>query len=188
MSKLDALLSSYGAHPLQDTSLDEQNEATPETILSLLYLAMLSSARISHQLAYKGLSKYRDLEEEYMGGTDGGLDKRWLHEIPREDCDRFRGVGRLYSGKIRYAIPERGLHKGCSLHHLRVQTMISTISSRKQSRPPPKSGDYFKKSMALANLARIYSSMLPKASGHPWHPSSTLEVWRPPNAVVLARM
>ena len=55
MSKLDELLSSYGVHPLQDTSLDEQNKATPETVLSLLYLAMLSSARISHELAYKSL-------------------------------------------------------------------------------------------------------------------------------------
>ena len=55
MSKLDALLSSYGVHPLQDTNLGEQNEATPETVLSLLYLAMLSSARISHELAYKSL-------------------------------------------------------------------------------------------------------------------------------------
>ena len=55
MSKLDTLLSSYGVHPLQDTSLDEQNKATPETVLSLLYLAMLSSARISHEIAYKSL-------------------------------------------------------------------------------------------------------------------------------------
>ena len=55
MRKLDALLSSYGVHPLQDTSLDEQDEATPETVLSLLYLAMLSSARISHELAYQSL-------------------------------------------------------------------------------------------------------------------------------------
>ena len=55
MSKLDTLLSSYGVHPLQDTSLDEQHKATPETVLSLLYLAMLSSARISHELAYKSL-------------------------------------------------------------------------------------------------------------------------------------
>ena len=55
MRKLDALLSSYGVHPLQDTSLDGQDEATPETVLSLLYLAMLSSARISHELAYKSL-------------------------------------------------------------------------------------------------------------------------------------
>ena len=55
MSKLDALLSSYGVHPLQDTSLEEQDKPTPETVLSLLYLAMLSSARISHELAYKSL-------------------------------------------------------------------------------------------------------------------------------------
>lgn len=54
-SKLDALLSSYGVHPLQDTSLPKANEPTPETVLALLYLAMLSSARISHELAYKSL-------------------------------------------------------------------------------------------------------------------------------------
>ena len=53
MSKLDALLSKYGVLPLQDTSLPKQNEPTPETVLSLLYLAMLTSARISHELAYK---------------------------------------------------------------------------------------------------------------------------------------
>ena len=52
-SKLDALLSKYGVLPLQDTSLPKQNEPTPETVLSLLYLAMLTSARISHELAYK---------------------------------------------------------------------------------------------------------------------------------------
>lgn len=66
-SKLDALLSRYGVHPLQDTSLPKQDEATPETILSLLYLAMLTSARISHELAYKSLrclieAGYQDIE------------------------------------------------------------------------------------------------------------------------------
>lgn len=64
--KLDALLSKYGAQPLQDTSLPKQNEATPETVLALLYLAMLSSARISHELAYKSLqclieANYQDI-------------------------------------------------------------------------------------------------------------------------------
>lgn len=54
-SKLDALLLSYGVHPLQDTSLPKAHEPTPETVLALLYLAMLSSARISHELAYKSL-------------------------------------------------------------------------------------------------------------------------------------
>ncbi|KAM0800715.1 hypothetical protein BDR22DRAFT_805850 [Usnea florida] len=67
MSKLDALLSSYGVHPLQDTSLEEQDKPTPETVLSLLYLAMLSSARISHELAYTSLqclieAGYQDIE------------------------------------------------------------------------------------------------------------------------------
>ena len=36
MSKLDTLFSSYGVHPLQDTSLDRQGEATPKTVLALL--------------------------------------------------------------------------------------------------------------------------------------------------------
>ena len=53
--KLDAVLSEYGVHPLQDTSLPKQNEPAPQTVLSLLYLAMLTSARISHELAYKSL-------------------------------------------------------------------------------------------------------------------------------------
>ena len=54
-NKLDTLLSKYGVHPLQDTGLSRQNEATPETVLSLLYLAMLTSARISHELAYRSV-------------------------------------------------------------------------------------------------------------------------------------
>ena len=67
MSKLDALLSKYGAHPLQDTKLPKQDEPTPETILSLLYLAMLTSARISHELAYRSVqclieAGYQDIE------------------------------------------------------------------------------------------------------------------------------
>ncbi len=66
-SKLDALLSRYGVHPLQDTSVPKQNEPLPETVLALLYLAMLSSARISHELAYKSLqclieAGYHDVE------------------------------------------------------------------------------------------------------------------------------
>ena len=67
-SKLDTLLTRYGVHPLQDTSLSNQNEATPETVLSLLYLAMLTSARISHELAYQTLqclieAGYQDVEK-----------------------------------------------------------------------------------------------------------------------------
>lgn len=55
ISKLDSLLSSYGVLPLEDTRLPKHDEPTPETVLSLLYLAMLTSARISHKLAYKSV-------------------------------------------------------------------------------------------------------------------------------------
>ncbi|KAL9073823.1 MAG: hypothetical protein Q9161_002655 [Pseudevernia consocians] len=55
MSKLDALLPSYG------------NEPTPEAVLALLYLVMLSSARVSHELASMSLqclieAGYHDIE------------------------------------------------------------------------------------------------------------------------------
>ena len=81
---------------------------------------MLSSARISRELAFKSLqclieADYQDIEtieEEYLAGADGSFDKRWLHEIPREDCDSFRRIGRLYREGTRYATSERGLHKG----------------------------------------------------------------------------
>lgn len=55
IGKLNALLTRYGVYPLQNMSLPKQNEPTPETVLALLYLAMLTSARISHELAYKSL-------------------------------------------------------------------------------------------------------------------------------------
>ena len=66
-SKLDTLLSKYGVQPLQDTKLPDQNKPTPETVLSLLYLAMLTSARISHELAYRSVqclleAGYQDIE------------------------------------------------------------------------------------------------------------------------------
>lgn len=66
-SKLDTLLSKYGVQPLQDTKLPNQHEPTPETVLSLLYLAMLTSARISHELAYRSVqclieAGYQDIE------------------------------------------------------------------------------------------------------------------------------
>lgn len=67
MNKLDSLLSSYGVLPLEDTGLAKQDKPTPETVLSLLYLAMLTSARISHELAYKSVrclieAGYQDIE------------------------------------------------------------------------------------------------------------------------------
>lgn len=67
VSKLDSLLSSYGVLPLENTGLAQQDEPTPETVLSLLYLAMLTSARISHELAYKSVrclieAGYQDIE------------------------------------------------------------------------------------------------------------------------------
>ena len=59
-SKLDAILSAHGVLPLQDLGLDKPNEATPETILALVLHAMLTSARISHQLAYKSVKAVID--------------------------------------------------------------------------------------------------------------------------------
>lgn len=53
--KLDRIMSAYGVLPLQDTAVSNPTKAEPETILAMVYLAMLTSARISHQLAYKSV-------------------------------------------------------------------------------------------------------------------------------------
>ena len=53
--KLDKVISAYGVLPLSDCGLAKPNEPTPETILALVFLAMLTSARISHVLAYKSV-------------------------------------------------------------------------------------------------------------------------------------
>ena len=52
-AKLDAIFAEYGVLPLQDSGHVKIDEATPETILALVYMAMLTSARISHVLAYE---------------------------------------------------------------------------------------------------------------------------------------
>ncbi|KAI9796131.1 MAG: hypothetical protein M1833_006469 [Piccolia ochrophora] len=65
--KLQTLLSKYGALPLQDISLPNPTSPTPDTILALVLHAMLTSARISHELAYKSVrclidAGYHDLD------------------------------------------------------------------------------------------------------------------------------
>ena len=67
-AKLKAIFDGYGVLPLQDSGLVKVTEATPQTILALVYLAMLTSARISHVLAYESVkclldAGYHDLEK-----------------------------------------------------------------------------------------------------------------------------
>ncbi|MCJ1273476.1 hypothetical protein MMC21_001267 [Puttea exsequens] len=54
-SKLEAIMDAYGALPLQDSQLGEAKNPTPEAILAMVFLALLTSARISHELAYKSV-------------------------------------------------------------------------------------------------------------------------------------
>ncbi|KAJ9655683.1 hypothetical protein H2198_005480 [Neophaeococcomyces mojaviensis] len=51
--KLDKILLKYGTVPLSDLGLESPTEPTPETVLAHLLNAMLTSARISHELATK---------------------------------------------------------------------------------------------------------------------------------------
>lgn len=66
-AKIHRLLSAYGRLPLQDFGLPEPNSPTPSNLLALVFNAMLTSARISHQLAYKSVNclieaGYQDVE------------------------------------------------------------------------------------------------------------------------------
>ena len=139
-SKLDALLSKYGVHPLQDTRLPKQDEPTPETILSLLYLAMLTSARISHELAYKSVqclieAGYHDIET---------LKKSTWQErtevLTKGGYTRYREKTATALGELaefiekEYGAPQRGLslHEGLPL--------IFFYEYRQRSQQPPQKG------------------------------------------------
>ncbi|KAJ0107229.1 hypothetical protein J7T55_007599 [Diaporthe amygdali] len=67
-AKIQSLIDKYGSLPLSNTDLKEPtSSATPKTTLALLLSAMLSSARISHDLAAKTTAEvikagYHDLE------------------------------------------------------------------------------------------------------------------------------
>jgi len=56
-SKIDKLVKAYGAVPLSDSSLEDPESPVAETLLALLFNAMLTSTRISHQLAYKSVKR-----------------------------------------------------------------------------------------------------------------------------------
>lgn len=54
-SRTEALLSKYGSLPLASLGIPNPSLSAPENILALVYNAMLTSARISHELAYKSV-------------------------------------------------------------------------------------------------------------------------------------
>ena len=87
--KTHQLISTYGKLPLQNLGLSEPNSPTPENLLALIFNAMLTSARISHQLAYKSVkclldAGYQDIEvlsQEYLGGEDEGSHRGRVHAL-----------------------------------------------------------------------------------------------------------
>lgn len=96
------MMSAYGVLPLQDFGLNE-NESTPETILALVLHAMLTSARISHELAYKSLkclieAGYHNLDTPKKSTWEARaevLTKGWLYKISREDGHCLGKFGRF---------------------------------------------------------------------------------------------
>ena len=106
-----------------------------------------------------------------MAGADWGLDKGWLHKIPREDCYSLGRMGRSYREGIRCAISRRRLSitKPATDFFHDYQTTILVIFSRKQIRPRPMPGKSSGRSEALVRLARTHFLTLLKAFGHLWH-------------------
>ncbi|KAH0831553.1 hypothetical protein FOPE_00535 [Fonsecaea pedrosoi] len=51
--KIERLLQHFNALPLSDTNLEQPAKATPDTVLALLLNAILSSTRVSHNIAAK---------------------------------------------------------------------------------------------------------------------------------------
>ncbi|KAL8898027.1 MAG: hypothetical protein Q9192_002285 [Flavoplaca navasiana] len=52
---VNKMLTSYGSLPLSDLGLPNPSSANPENVLALVLNAMLTSARISHELAFKSV-------------------------------------------------------------------------------------------------------------------------------------
>ncbi|KAL9602075.1 MAG: hypothetical protein Q9219_002071 [cf. Caloplaca sp. 3 TL-2023] len=52
---MNNLISKYGSLPLADLNLPDPSSPTPENILALVYNSMLTSTRISHELAQKSV-------------------------------------------------------------------------------------------------------------------------------------
>ena len=66
-SKISKIIATYGTLPLSDLNLPSPSSPTPSTLLALVLHAMLTSARISHELAYRSVAAlieagYHDLE------------------------------------------------------------------------------------------------------------------------------
>lgn len=199
-TKLAALLSKYGVHPLQATSLPKQSEPTPETVLSLLYLAMLTSARISHELAYKSLqcmieAGYQDIEtlkkSTWQERTEV-LTKGGYTRYREKTATALGELAAFIEKEYGTLFPQR---KGppfvkplTDFFVSRAQTTISIISSRKQTHPQLRCGNCSRKSKASARLGRTFFSTRPRVFGRLWHRSSTLGVWRRPSTAVSAAM
>jgi hypothetical protein len=67
IQKIDKLLAEYGCLPLTDVGIPSPSKPTPQTILSHILNALLSSAHISHHIARRALLNlmkqgYYDLE------------------------------------------------------------------------------------------------------------------------------
>lgn len=78
-SKVNQLIDRYGSLPLSDTSISTPLSVTPSTLLALLLNALLSSARISHELAARTVQRviragYHDLptlkQSTWQGRTE----------------------------------------------------------------------------------------------------------------------
>ncbi|KAI4273020.1 MAG: hypothetical protein LQ337_004916 [Flavoplaca oasis] len=52
---VNKMLTNYGSLPLSDLGLPNPSSANPENVLALVFNAMLTSARISHELAFKSV-------------------------------------------------------------------------------------------------------------------------------------
>ena len=53
--RVNRLLTNYGSLPLTDLSLPNPSSTNPNNVLALVFNAMLTSARISHELAFKSV-------------------------------------------------------------------------------------------------------------------------------------
>lgn len=86
---VNKMLTNYGSLPLSDLGLPNPSSANPENVLALVFNAMLTSARISHELAFKSVkclieAGYQDIKTLTGSTWEERTDGRRLH--PVLDC------------------------------------------------------------------------------------------------------
>lgn len=178
--KIDTLLSKYGTLPLADLGLPDPSSPSSENVLALVYNAMLTSTRISHELAHKSVkclieAGYHDIETLRKSTWEERTEVLTKGGYTRYREKTATGLGELAEfvtekyGKSNSAVSRASITRRLTS----LQTMTSTTLSRPPILRRPRSAPSSKKSKGSATSGSTFSATPLNTSGPVSPPSST---------------